>query len=255
MSAVATGTPACRGPGHTRNPQIGSAEDGWWARERWRFLEERLRPLAATATRVLDGGCGPADVTDGIAALTAGFTVGCDRDRHAEWRNRPGRLAHVVADTTRLPFRSGAFDLATALDVVEHLPDDRPALLELRRVARPGGHVALTVPAFPGLWSTFDVAVGHHRRYCAHHLRRAASGAGLHPVDDTYFFGWLAPAAWILRGRDRRQADRPRAGILGRLVDRAVSLLGRVERFWLRRRRLPVGTSLWSLTRVDHTAP
>jgi SAM-dependent methyltransferase len=255
MNAVAAGTRPCPGPGRTRTAQIGSAVDGWWGRERWRFLEERLAPLAASARRVLDAGCGPADVTGGIAALTPGITVGCDRERHDEWRNRPGALAHVVADTTRLPFRAGAFDLAVALDVVEHLPDDHPALLELDRVARPGGHVALTVPAFPGLWSGFDVAVGHHRRYRAADLRRATLAAGLQPVDDTYFFAWLAPAAWVLRRRDRRQADRPRPGALGAVVDRGVTLLGRGERAWLRRRRLPVGTSLWNLNRVDRSRP
>jgi SAM-dependent methyltransferase len=64
-----------------------------------------------------------------------------------------------------LPFESNAFDCTTSFDVLEHLEDDRRALGELVRVTRPGGFVFVNVPAFACLWSDWDEALHHKRRY------------------------------------------------------------------------------------------
>jgi len=49
------------------------------------------------------------------------------------------RTLAVRADARRLPFADGAFDRVIASEVLEHIPDDGPALAELARVLRPGG--------------------------------------------------------------------------------------------------------------------
>ncbi len=55
-----------------------------------------------------------------------------------------------------LPFPDRQFDLVLATDVIEHVDDDLAALREIRRVAKPGGHLLLTVPTFPILWGLQD---------------------------------------------------------------------------------------------------
>jgi SAM-dependent methyltransferase len=235
--------------------QIGSHPDGWWARERLRFLLERLRPMLERDPRTLDSGCGRAGFAREATHAATGFTVACDFQAQPEWENVPERLSYVVGDATRLPFRDAAFDLSVALDVVEHFPDDQAPLAELRRVTAESGHVGLTVPAFQTLWSPFDETVGHYRRYDAPALEQACATADLRPVSTTYFFAWLVAPAWLLRHRDRRNADYDRPGGTGRLLDRAIETVGRAERAWLRRRRLPFGTSLWALTCVDGATP
>lgn len=62
--------------------------------------------------------------------------------------------ADVRADLCDLPFGTGAFDLLLSSHVLEHLPDDRPALGELARVLRPGGRAVIMVPYDPGLAET-----------------------------------------------------------------------------------------------------
>jgi SAM-dependent methyltransferase len=50
------------------------------------------------------------------------------------------------ADLTDLPFRDGVFDVVICSHVLEHIPDDRKAMAEMRRVLRPGGWAAILVP-------------------------------------------------------------------------------------------------------------
>lgn len=69
----------------------------------------------------------------------------------------PGR-ADRVADIQCLPFDSDEFDVVLCVHVLEHIPDDAAALLELRRVLRPGGWAVLQVPV-QGLVTQEDPAV------------------------------------------------------------------------------------------------
>ena len=64
-----------------------------------------------------------------------------------------------------LPFPDRAFDLVCAMDILEHVEDDRAALSEIRRVLRPGGTLLFSVPLYAAAWNEFDDAVGHFRRY------------------------------------------------------------------------------------------
>ena len=64
-----------------------------------------------------------------------------------------------------LPCGNTRFDLICALDILEHVADDRGALAELARVAAPGASVLLSVPLHAEAWTSFDDFVGHCRRY------------------------------------------------------------------------------------------
>lgn len=65
----------------------------------------------------------------------------------------------------QLPLDDASVDVVTALDVIEHVEEDRAAVREFARVVRPGGIVVITVPALMLLWSDWDVALHHFRRY------------------------------------------------------------------------------------------
>lgn len=49
-------------------------------------------------------------------------------------------------DVQALSFQDQSFDLCTSTEVFEHVPDDRRAMREIRRVLKPGGHLVFTVP-------------------------------------------------------------------------------------------------------------
>jgi SAM-dependent methyltransferase len=70
-----------------------------------------------------------------------------------------------VASIAALPFADGSFEVACAMDVVEHVSDDVGALRELSRVLTDDGVLLLSVPLFARCWTPFDDVVGHYRRY------------------------------------------------------------------------------------------
>lgn len=97
-------------------------------------------------TRVLDVGTGPGTVA--AAALARGAeVVAVDAEPTMvalAAANAPGaEVRHAVLP--RLPFPDGTFDAVVSNFVVNHVEDPWAALVELRRVARPGGRVAVTI--------------------------------------------------------------------------------------------------------------
>jgi SAM-dependent methyltransferase len=91
------------------------------------------------------------------------------------------------------------WDVAFLLDVIEHVDDDVRMLEQAARTLRPGGLLFVTVPALRGLWSAYDQAIGHKRRYTRQDLARVSMAAGLRTVDLRYFMCGLLPACWLQR--------------------------------------------------------
>jgi SAM-dependent methyltransferase len=85
----------------------------------------------------------------------------------------------LEADLGELPFADETFDGAVLGEVLEHVRDDRGALTELARVLRPGGILAVSVPAKPALYGPSDEWAGHVRRYTRPALIEACTEAGL----------------------------------------------------------------------------
>ncbi len=114
------------------------------------------------------------------------------------------RAGSVRADALALPFAEGSFDRVVASEVLEHIVDDRVALLELARVLRPGGTMAVTVPRCgPEIvnWLLSDayhqVEGGHVRIYRRSELVRRAAAAGLRATGRHHAHGLHTPYWWL----------------------------------------------------------
>ena len=180
----------------------------WWYRGRRRIIRAELDrlPLRAGAS-VLDAGCGSGRTLEELAPYGEVYGIELDPGAADVARAR-GRGEVQIGRLEELPWEDGRFDLITCLDVIEHTPDDRVTLRELRRVCRPGGFLLVTVPAYQGLWSTHDVANHHYRRYSRPRLRASARDAGWRVLRMTSFNGLLlAPAAAVRLAERRRLRD------------------------------------------------
>ncbi|MBW3546754.1 MAG: class I SAM-dependent methyltransferase [Actinobacteria bacterium] len=118
----------------------------------------------------------------------------------------PLTAATTGGDALRLPFPDGAFDRVVAAEVLEHIEPDGDALTELARVLRPGGTIAVTVPAWLServCWALSDdyhapaVEGGHVRVYSARVLRRRLRAAGLVPSASHRAHALHTPYWWL----------------------------------------------------------
>jgi len=120
----------------------------------------------AGALSVLDVGCGEGVLTlEWAKQLGDGRIVGIDLDDpklRAEWakRDRPN-LEFRAEEATRLSFADDEFDLAAAIEVLEHVPEPEATLAEMARVAR--SHLLVSVPREP-LWRGLNMARGAYWR-------------------------------------------------------------------------------------------
>jgi len=120
----------------------------------------------ASPQSVLDVGCGEGVLTfEWAERLGEGRIVGIDLEDpglQAEWetRRRPN-LEYRVEEATRLSFSDGEFDVATAIEVLEHVPDPEATVAEMARVAE--RWLLVSVPHEP-LWRGLNMARGAYWR-------------------------------------------------------------------------------------------
>jgi SAM-dependent methyltransferase len=152
---------------------------------------------------MLDVGCGDGLFFDRLERF--GEVEGLEPDASLLTRTRWGSQIRVGAIGEGVDW-SGEFDLVLMLDVLEHMTDEMNALRSARALIRPGGHLLLTVPALPWLWSRHDEVNEHHRRYNRGALRDRLITAGFRVETARYFFFWtVAPLLlrrWLAPARD-----------------------------------------------------
>jgi ubiquinone/menaquinone biosynthesis C-methylase UbiE len=116
----------------------------------------------AAPESILDVGCGEGVLTHEWAQrLRDRRIVGIDLDDpklRAEWATRRlPNLEYRAEEATSLSFTDDEFDLAAAIEVLEHVPEPEATLAEMARVAR--RHMLVSVPREP-LWRMLNVARG-----------------------------------------------------------------------------------------------
>jgi SAM-dependent methyltransferase len=125
---------------------------------------QRLRPLSPNDI-LADCGAGTGVFAAEMAALCQVLAIDDHEESLALASEKLGPDRVRRGSCTHLPLPDQAVDVLSALDVIEHIEHDRQALAEFSRVVRPGGLVVITVPALMILWSDWDVALHHFRRY------------------------------------------------------------------------------------------
>jgi SAM-dependent methyltransferase len=138
-----------------------------------------------------------------------------------------GMAVTVSGDATRLPFPDDTFDHIIASEVMEHIPDDVAAIGELTRILRPGGTIAVTVPAWLPerlCWLLSDeyhapkAQGGHVRIYTETGLRGRMDGAGLEPSGSHRAHALHSPYWWLKCAVGPTNDEFPLAKLYNRLL-------------------------------------
>jgi 2-polyprenyl-3-methyl-5-hydroxy-6-metoxy-1,4-benzoquinol methylase len=125
-----------------------------------RSLEDLFEQAAPRS--LLDVGCGEGVLVHRWAQrLGEGRVVGIDLEEEsiqAGWAERRApNLEYRVMEAANLPFADDEFELASAIEVLEHVPDPEHTVAEMARCAR--GHLLVSVPREP-LWRMLNMARG-----------------------------------------------------------------------------------------------
>ncbi|MEW6366235.1 MAG: class I SAM-dependent methyltransferase [Acidobacteriota bacterium] len=196
-------------------------EGHFWFETRKRALQEVLhRLMPQSEGRTLEIGCGDGYL---LPVLPGRYKVGADASIREVLSARAltGIASVVVTTGIPMPFKS-TFSLVGAFDVIEHVEDDMKFVRECAATLVAGGLLALTVPAWPSLWSHLDVYAGHYRRYRPKTLRSLLRAAALEIELMVPLFRTLWPLAYLsarLR-RNRRVADTAAEFSVGPLANR-----------------------------------
>lgn len=143
---------------------------------------------AQPGQRLLDVGSGPGQ-----------YHTHLDGVRVVALDTSPGMLAKVrapkvQADAQSLPFRDGSFDRVMSNHVLYHVPDQRRALREMRRVIAPGGRAVITTNAADSLKTLFDL---YNEAAREHNAPEEISVGARFSFDDADLVREIFPAARI----------------------------------------------------------
>ena len=117
------------------------------------------------------------------------------------------------------PHLFNKFDTVFALNVLEHIQDDRSALKNASKFLKKGGRLIILVPASQSLYCRFDKELGHYRRYTRHTLRKAIKESGF-SIKNLFNFNLVGIAGWFIFGKlsKRKQIEQTEMRIFNGLV-------------------------------------
>jgi SAM-dependent methyltransferase len=196
--------------------------DHWYYSGKRRMVRawiNRIRPPVAT-DGLLDCGAGTGIFAKEMEAQCRVLVL----DDHEEalrilrTRFRPEQILSLAGAAVPLP--DGSLEYVTALDVLEHVPDDTAVVRGFHRLLNPGGLAVVTVPASMALWSDWDVGLHHFRRYDRAQLRALFPNEGWEVVYVNYTNVVVYPAVWLVRKWRAWRPVKPGAGVEARTEDR-----------------------------------
>ena len=165
----------------------------WWYRSR-RNLVKQFLP-SGKQLKILDIGCGTGKLMEVLQDY--GEIYGIDASQQAINFCRQRHLEHVYRnkfpDSKHLG--SKRFNVIICLDVIEHIFNDTKAMATINQLLSSGGRLILTVPAYSWLFSYWDQASGHYRRFSLAQITQLIEACGLKLVKTSYLYSFLMPIA------------------------------------------------------------
>lgn len=222
----------------TAYAEYAEESSDWLKVGRTRFLGDLLtthRPRAG-ALEALEVGAGVGQNLPTLAQL--GAVDACEINPIGQEAIRAQGIARrLYSDPIPFPLET-SYDVVCAMDVVEHIEDDREALRWLVGRLHRGGILIVTVPAYAWLFSDHDRALHHFRRYTTSSLR-AALPDDVEVATLGYFNHILFPAAvaaraaWSLKrllrpghvGKQRTPTTGVLPTVFGKVLDLECSLI------------------------------
>lgn len=173
----------------------------WWHQSRIRWAENIIREHVRNPQDldVLDYACGTGGFLNQLNT-SFGFRncKGVDISRQAiDAARKYGDFFEVISPSD-LTHVSGK-DLILLMDVLEHIEDDYNFIKTLLDRMKEGSYLLISVPAFQGLYSSWDKTLGHFRRYTHKTLKQLVVDCGGQVIYKGYGFSYMVPIIYFKR--------------------------------------------------------
>ena len=166
-----------------------------------RFFRRVVERSALPSARWLDAGAGDGWLAQELTRGIANDELVCwDAFYSDEDLATFGARAPQISFVREAP--AGPFDVISALDVAEHVEDDRAFMASLYERLAPGGHLLFSVPAWPGLFTAHDTRLAHFRRYRPADARRLLGDAGFSILRGGGLFHSLLPVRALEKAKE-----------------------------------------------------
>ena len=226
----------------------------WYYRALHRNVAAALSGVTAPGAAVLDAGCGTGGLLRALRLMQRGWRLaGTDLSPLAceLTRERTGALV-LEGSVEQMPFGANSYAAIVSCDVLCQVQDPARALGEFRRVAKPGGALVLTMPAFQWMYSYHDRQVGNLRRYARGELADLLRGAGWRPLSLTYWNMLPFPLAVLRRKIFPAAEGESDVRLYPPFVEGTFDAVMKLEHGWISRgQALPFGSSLLAVARSE----
>lgn len=206
--------------------------DHFWIRRRFEVMKRLADSEIRNCKLAAEVGCGNGllqrDVEDHYELPVTGFEL-----NEVSLDKNVSRISPLYCYDIHQRHRefSGHFDLIFLFDVLEHIEDEPGFLQSVKFHLAPSGTLLINVPAHQWLYSDYDRAAGHVRRYSANELAGVAEKSGFEVRALTYWGLPLIPLL-LIRKAMKLQKNNGKAGFdsRGRTVNSALWGLAQLER-------------------------
>ena len=173
-------------------------ENHFWMKWRWKTIAKCTSYLPKPSQVFLEIGSGNGISVNQFEQNTQCIVDGCDLNEKALLLSKPSKGRKFVYNIfDKNPNLLHYYDGIILLDVLEHIDDDTQFLKTALEHSKSGGKIIINVPAHQWLYSDYDKAVGHVRRYSPKSLKELLERAQLTEIKIYSWGAFLLPIAWI----------------------------------------------------------
>jgi ubiquinone/menaquinone biosynthesis C-methylase UbiE len=217
----------------------------WWHLSKKRLVRSILKKYCKKQPTILDVGCGSGMILEEFSDI--GKMWGIDFEKEAIDICKEKGLNNVkLGSVEKLPPFKQKFDCILALDVIEHVDEDK-ALNEIYKALKPKGKLIITVPAYQWMWSTWDVILHHKKRYTASSLKSLLESHNFTQQKLSYFYSFLLPPVYIIRKMKNQKSKKEYKSdflISSKFINMMLGSLAKIELAYFQNHTIPFGLSV-----------
>lgn len=170
----------------------------YW-RLKYKCLKDLINRYTTNESSVLDIGCGTGFMVSGTKINPQRY-LGIDAFPESEIYLKTNFSYSANFSTKKLEdVENETFDCILLLDVLEHIDDDQAFICEIKRIAKQGSNLIVSVPAHQWLYSDVDKQAGHIRRYNSKEFVNLFHSTGFKKIYHSSFLVSTLPLQYISR--------------------------------------------------------